>query len=916
MRNVLLPSLSLAIALAIIPSSPPLAATDGKGGARLFKLGERVEYDGLLRMRPLSFDTKSLERASAPGARLLLPDAEGGELEFEYLSHTDHGNGIVTWHGRRPGDSPGFEAVLTFGGNAVFGQAPRADGSLLHFETVGGQPRLMEDLAVDEGQRSNLQVDDMVFPDTAELLAAQKAYVPQPGASTQANPNQVDILLAYTPGLAAYIGGDLETRVLLQNRIALGNQSLANAGIAANFRLVATPRIDYPDTGSNSDTLDRMRTWNGPNAHPIGPQLNTLRHRHGADLVGLVRRFLDEESGSCGVGYVNGGNNRASSIPFAQNTGYFNANHGSDGGFFCLATTIAHEIGHNLGQAHDIETSNNNRTGAHTYAHGYRVTPAGQNGFSTVMAYGTGRQRAANVYSTPLASIPECDNLPCGLVDADAARSLTETIPMVAAWMKPADEDARQIVSNRGYLDIPFSGLPALTNARWVISSASVAGNFRVTGPTRAAPGANLVARLAWDGLQAPAVTTFTVQVQVQSSPGIVVATRQMQLSLRDIMPAPLVLGDNAPVTMAVPAWGSSRDFNESRLHFVLPPHANTARVRVVSTADIDLYATPAAPRAIATQSLIGAGLNRNAVAVSDTGSATTKEIVITRSLGAVGAERWTIGLGRASSGSLNYANATVSARIDTQSAAPAFQSGQYYNPLRPGHGIFLDFAGNQWISVWYTYLDDGTPTWYYSQAAAPGPSGVWNAPIFRIGWNGSNGTETQIGNLVVTPVSVNEMEFSYNIDGEAGSEPMARLGGSTGCPVLAGQPLDATGHWYSPSLPGFGYSAQFEVDQEVYTSYMYDGQGIARWLIGNKTWPEAGASLPIGQLTGFCPTCGVMPVVPVAVGQLTRSFGVNQDGRRGLTQIGVTATFVPPLTGSWNESRATDLLALRKNCL
>ena len=40
---------------------------------------------------------------------------------------------------------------------------------------------------------------------------------------------------------------DDATIALLQNRIDVGNQALANAGLAARFRLVATERVDFPD---------------------------------------------------------------------------------------------------------------------------------------------------------------------------------------------------------------------------------------------------------------------------------------------------------------------------------------------------------------------------------------------------------------------------------------------------------------------------------------------------------------------------------------------------------------------------------------------------------------------------------------------------------------------------------------------
>ncbi|WP_290891129.1 reprolysin-like metallopeptidase [Arenimonas sp.] len=915
MRLAVFSCVALAVALALAPTSLPHAA-DGKGAVRLFKLDERVEHEGLLRFRPLEIDTKALAFAAASRGSIAVPDPDGGELVYDYVSHTEHANGITTWVGRREGDLAGFEAVFTVGGGAVFGQAPRADGSLLYVETVGGELRLMEDLAVDIGQRSAVQVDDEVIPDASDLVAAQKALAAaRPAPSTQSEAHRIDILLAYTPGLASYVGSDLATRTLLQNRIDLGNTALANAGVVGRFRLVATPRVDYPDTGSNSDTLALMRAWNGAGAHPLAMQLATLRYRHGADLVGLVRRYLNSDSGSCGVGYVNGGGNNPGSIPFQQNSGYFNANHGTDNGFFCLSTTIAHEIGHNLGQTHDIDTTGGARNAAHSYAHGYRITPEGQNGFSTVMAYGTGSQRSANIFSNPLVSHTECSNLPCGTAQADVARSLAETMPLVAAWFQPADGDARQINSSRGHMDVTFSGLPALTDARWRVNYAG-AGSFTLTGPTRAAAGATISARLSWSGLQAPFNSAFPVQLVVESSPAVVASTRNLQLTLRDYMPSPITLGDNRPVSLASARWSVSRDYHETRMQFVLPPHANTARVRMVSNADIDLYATPAGPRAIATSALIGPGLERGATQVSDTGTATTKEIVITRTAGAVGAERWMIGLGRPSSASLVYNEATVTARVETQSTAPAFQSGQYYNPQRPGHGVFVDFAGDQWVAVWYTYREDGTPTWYYSQAAAPGASGIWNAPLFRVGWNGSQTTSTVVGDLVVTPVSTNEMEFSYNLDGEAGSEPMFRLGGGSGCPVSAAAPLDATGHWYSPTLAGFGYSAQYEPTQEIYISYLYDAEGVARWLIGAKPWNEGVTNVPMEQLTGFCPTCGHMPTISRPTGTLTRTIGANADGKRGLTQVGVNAPLLSPLTGSWNESRGTALLSARKNCL
>jgi hypothetical protein len=45
---------------------------------------------------------------------------------------------------------------------------------------------------------------------------------------------------------------------------------------------------------------------------------------------------------------------------------------------------------------------------------------------------------------------------------------------------------------------------------------------------------------------------------------------------------------------------------------------------------------------------------------------------------------------------------------------------GGFYNPQRSGNGLFLYPAGSEWAGLWYTYLQDGTPTWYYLQGQAP----------------------------------------------------------------------------------------------------------------------------------------------------------------------------------------------------
>jgi hypothetical protein len=257
--------------------------------------------------------------------------------------------------------------------------------------------------------------------------------------------------------------------------------------------------------------------------------------------------------------------------------------------------------------------------------------------------------------------------------------------------------------------------------------------------------------------------------------------------------------------------------------------------------------------------------------------------------------------------------------RFNAFGPTPEFQSGHYYNPSRSGHGAFLDFAGDQWVMVWYTYEDDGTPTWYY--LAGPAPTAevgntLWQSTLFRVVWDGNQSYAYAAGTGRVAVLGDDSFQFSYILDGEAGSEKLVRLGGP-GCVPYNGDGLDATGHWYSPSKPGFGYSAQFEPGTEVHIAYMYDAKGQPRWLYGQKSYDPAVSAVNLLQISGFCPLCTVVPTTTVQVGTMVRTLGSASapDNLPGLTSMSVNATLVPPLSGTWSENLPVGLLSARKNC-
>lgn len=254
---------------------------------------------------------------------------------------------------------------------------------------------------------------------------------------------------------------------------------------------------------------------------------------------------------------------------------------------------------------------------------------------------------------------------------------------------------------------------------------------------------------------------------------------------------------------------------------------------------------------------------------------------------------------------------AELSLRASLEGQGPRLRSGAYFNPERSGAGLFLHPAGSDWVAIWYTYLQDGSPTWYYLQAPAPAAYGQWRSPIYRAAWNGTAATLTPVGQAALTPRSADAASFSFTLDGETGSEAIRVLG--RGCPSLGGQVLDNSQHWFDPRRAGSGYSVQFmappSVGQayEFFAAFVYDDQGQPRFLIGEGPARDSAEALfPLQQLAGWCPLCPRPGAGPqrVEAGSLLRRIesgrlrGITLDARLGLGVSGLwlTADAVQPL--------------------
>jgi hypothetical protein len=445
---------------------------------------------------------------------------------------------------------------------------------------------------------------------------------------------------------------------------------------------------------------------------------------------------------------------------------------------------------------------------------------------------------------------------------------------------------------------------------------------FFASGPTKAAANSIVKVRLYHNLRVVPRNVEQMTFLKVYSSPGVLI---------REFPVFTKWNGSTAAVVLPLSAPGFENDYfftfvDRSELDkviFDVPVNATsvtfTARHRSLvgilakPVEDVDLYLiAPSGPNA---DPVVSAG-NPAAVTHSATTSDPAPSNSETITLNNPTPGRWQV-IAKTKSGLPT--NIRVGALFNTFSAAPDFKFGHYYNPSRSGHGLYLDKVAGQWVMIWYTYLEDGTPTWYYAQADAPNAlagNSLWEASLSRVVWNGTSQFKYPVGFVNVALLGDSSFQFTYNIGGETGNETFVRLG-APGCLQSARQNFDVSGLWYSPSKSGFGYSIEPISNQEFSLSYLFDAAGYPRWLFAQKSFVDGTDSLVLKQQSGFCPLCTYRVPTRQDVGQLTRTITpmAGPDNLPGYANISITANFAAPLAGSWNESLPVEFLTTRKAC-
>lgn len=319
---------------------------------------------------------------------------------FFKKAHYEVQNGIATWWGDT---AAGNRIVMTIGEDHFYAHYTTPHGTYFYTPSpVTG--------AV-----------DCYLLDPSYQIPKLQCSIPAPEAdTTQTAPlaksddgTRIDVMIYYNTEFTARFGGGSLTR--LQHYVSVTNEAFTNSEINTSINLVHTEEVNYASTNDIGTALDQLTNNQG-----VFAGTEALRTEVGADQVTLVRAY-ENLGQACGVAWILTG--------FGPTHAYAVVESKDPPGFFCTEYTYTHELGHNMGCAHDVD--NAGVTGRDPYSFGYQE-PGGA--FHTIMAYSSGCTAPCpevGYFSNPNISL---GGIPTGTASADNARTINASRVDMAAY--------------------------------------------------------------------------------------------------------------------------------------------------------------------------------------------------------------------------------------------------------------------------------------------------------------------------------------------------------------------------------------------------------------------------------------------------------------------------------------------------